>query len=172
MLNAIHNAKIVTLLIFLLVSNIASATVYQTNEAFLNEVFNGTPPKAKVLWLSKALKGTVNDILQHKPRFLRTRYWKQNDITVWVIDEIGKTQPITIATVIQDNKIVKVKILAFRESRGWEIIHDFFTEQFKGLFLTQENSLNGTIDGISGATLSVNAVRKVTTLALFFNSTL
>jgi hypothetical protein len=45
--------------------------------------------------------------------------------------------------------------------------HDFFTNQFKGLTLDDQNNLNGRIDGISGATLSVNALRNLARLALY-----
>ncbi|MDP4879954.1 MAG: FMN-binding protein [Opitutales bacterium] len=50
-----------------------------------------------------------------------------------------------------------------------ELLEDdffFFTDQFEGLELTNENTLNRKIDGISGATLSVNALTRLSKLAL------
>ena len=146
------------------------ATEYQSKEDFLKEVFSTTPPKAKILWLKKNLQKQVSRILQHKPGFLRTRYWQTAEQTVWIIDEIGKTKPITTAIVIKDKKIVLLKVLAFRESRGWEVKHDFFTDQFKQNSLTSDLSLTQPIDGISGATLSVRALAKVAKLALLFEN--
>ncbi|MEO1898962.1 MAG: FMN-binding protein, partial [Methylococcales bacterium] len=63
-----------------------------------------------------------------------------------------------------------LKVLAFRESRGWEVKHDFFTDQFKQNTLDSHLKLTQAIDGISGATLSVRALTKTARLALFFDS--
>ncbi len=146
------------------------AEEYQKTDDFLTKAFSGNPPKPKLLWLSKDLYKSATQILKHKPGFLRTRYWQSTEQTVWIINEIGKTKPITIAIIIQQNKIALLKVLAFRESRGWEVKHDFFTNQFKQNSLNSELKLSQAIDGISGATLSVRALIKVAQLALFFNS--
>jgi hypothetical protein len=61
-------------------------------------------------------------------------------------------------------------VLAFRESRGWEIRYPFFTDQFSGLTLAPDGYLSKPIDGITGATLSVRAVERVTRLALWLNA--
>ena len=47
--------------------------------------------------------------------------------------------------------------------------HDFFTNQFKGLTLDEQSNLSGRIDGISGATLSVNALRNLARFALYLD---
>jgi len=163
-----------TILLITLVSFFSPlyAEEYQSTENFLNQTFSGAPPKPKVLWLKKELRKKVAKILQHRPSFLRTRYWQTDKQSVWIINEIGKTKPITVAVVIRDNKIDLLKVLAFRESRGWEVKHDFFTDQFKQNSLTTELRLVQAIDGISGATLSVRALTKVAQLALLFNSQL
>jgi hypothetical protein len=59
--------------------------------------------------------------------------------------------------------------LEFKESRGWEVKHSFFTDQFKSISINSDHSLSKPIDGISGATLSVRALKKTAMLALFFN---
>ena len=159
-----------TLLLFFICFS-SYATEYQSKEDFLKQVFSTTPlPKAKILWLKKKLQHQVSSILQHKPGFLRTRYWQSAEQTVWIIDEIGKTKPITTAVVIKNKKIVLLKVLAFRESRGWEVKHDFFTDQFKQNTLSTNLNLSNPIDGISGATLSVRALTKVAQLALLFEN--
>lgn len=146
-----------------------SAEQYQSIESFLSEAFPEAVPPPKVLWLNKELRQTTADILQHKPGFLRTRYWQHAQRRVWILNEIGKTQPITVGVIIQDNRIETLRVLAFRESRGWEVKHDFFTDQFKQLHLVDDLRLNQRIDGISGATLSVKALTKIARLALYFN---
>jgi len=142
---------------------------YQSPETFINEAFSGSPPKPKSLWISKQLKVPVAKILQHNPSFMRTRYWQESNKTVWVLNETGKTQPITVGIIIEDNLITLLKVLAFRESRGWEVKHSFFTDQFKQTALDDAHKLTNPIDGISGATLSVRALTKTAKLALFFN---
>ena len=160
------------LLLIILLSCFSSvqAAEYQSTEDFLIQVFSGTPPKPKLLWLKKDIRNKASQILKHKPGFLRTRYWQTDLQSVWVINEIGKTKPITIAVVIKDKTIVQLKVLAFRESRGWEVKHEFFTDQFKQNGLNADLTLTQPIDGISGATLSVRALTKVAQLALFFDS--
>jgi len=156
------------IILFCCISSLHAAE-YQSKEDFLIEVFSSVPPKPKVLWITKDLKKTATEILKHKPGFLRTRYWQTGEQSVWIINEIGKLKPITVAVVIKYNKIVLLKVLAFRESRGWEVKHDFFTDQFKHNTLNADLSLAHPIDGISGATLSVRALTKVAQLALFFD---
>ncbi len=156
-------------LLSLLFSTALHAEQYQSKQHFLAEAFNQQPPKPKVLWLKADLKKDVADILQHKPGFLRTRFWQKDERTVWILEEIGKTKPITVGVIIDADKITLVRVLAFRESRGWEVKHDFFTDQFKQASLTPERQLNQAIDGISGATLSVRALHKIARIALYFN---
>ena len=71
--------------------------------------------------------------------------------SVWILDEVGKEKPITTGIVIKNGKIELIKILVFRESRGWEIRHAFFTDQFKQTELTKNQQLSSDIDNISGA---------------------
>lgn len=145
--------------------------VYQKPDEFINQVFDNKPPKADVLWLNKELKKQIADILDHKYKGLRVRYWQQDSRTAWILEEIGKEKLITTGIVINNNKIELVKVLVFRESRGWEVRHDFFTDQFKHAALKKEDTqqLDKSIDNISGATLSVRAIRKLATIALLLN---
>jgi hypothetical protein len=61
-------------------------------------------------------------------------------------------------------------VLIFRESRGWEVRHDFFTDQFKGVTLNDDRELDLPIDNISGATLSVRALTRLARLALYLHN--
>jgi len=157
---------------FLLCSfiSVANAIEYQSAEDFLQQAFSNNPPKPKILWLNKKNQAIVAEILQHKPGFLRTRYWQTAEKSVWILNEIGKIKPITTAVVIKSQQIEQIKVLAFRESRGWEVKYDFFTKQFKQNTLDSNLRLSQPIDGISGATLSVRALTKTARLALFFDS--
>ncbi len=143
--------------------------VYQEPEAFLREAFADDPPKAARLWINKELREQIKQILEHDLGVMRLHYWRREQRTVWILEEIGKEQPITAGIVIDRDKIESVKVLVFRESRGWEIRYPFFTDQFKDAALVQGNELSKHIDGISGATLSVNALTKLARLALLLH---
>ena len=170
-----------TLLFFLLNLLISTVTtaggVYQEPADFINQVFDNNPPKPDALWLDKELKEQIAEILAHNYKGLRVRYWSKTDTasqitktrTVWILDEIGKEKPITTGIVITDGEIELVKILVFRESRGWEVRHDFFTQQFKQATLKIDHQLDKSIDNISGATLSVRAVSKLARIALLLD---
>ncbi len=143
--------------------------VYQEPDEFINEVFDNKPPKTEVLWLNKEVKKQIVEILDHKYKGLRVRYWSQEKRSAWILNEIGKEKLITTGIVINKGKIEQVKVLVFRESRGWEVRHDFFTDQFKQITLKEDHQLDKTIDNISGATLSVRAVRKLAQIALLLD---
>jgi len=163
--------KITTLFLLSLISSSGALAggVYQQPADFINEIFDNNPPKAEVLWLNKDLKKQITDILDHKYKGLRVRYWQQQQKSTWVLEEIGKEKPVTTGFVINNSRIELVKILVFRESRGWEVRHDFFTDQFKQAKLKDNHQLDKTIDNISGATLSVRAVRKLAQIALLLD---
>jgi hypothetical protein len=145
--------------------------VYLTAEEFLAQAFGSAAPQPATLWLSEDVKRRATAILDHPPAQLRVRYWRAGGRTAWILDEIGKTHPITIGTVVEDGAIVAIRVLEFRESRGSEVRLPFFTEQFAGIRLRGDDArqLDHPIDGITGATLSVRAMRKVARLALLFH---
>lgn len=147
----------------------ALAMEYQSSSEFLAQTFKGTPPPPKVLWLTGAVGQSASTILGHPPGALRTRYWVQNGRSAWILEEIGKEQPITVGLVIHQGRIENVKVLTYRESRGDEVRHDFFTRQFTNISLKPDTRLDKNIDGISGATLSVQALSKLARLALYLH---
>jgi hypothetical protein len=87
-----------------------------------------------------------------------------------VLEEIGKTEPITTGIVVDQGAIARISVLIYRESRGWEVKYPFFTDQFKGATLTAMHELDRKIDGISGATLSVRALTRLARLALLLDA--
>ena len=157
------------LLLTLFSSMTLAGGVYQEPDAFIAEVFADKPPKAEVIWPDKELKAQIKDILGHDYKGLRIRYWQQDTRTAWVLDEIGKDKPITTGFVINNGRIERVRVLVFRESRGWEVRHAFFTDQFDNASLNKDTQLDHHIDNISGATLSVRAVTKLARVALLLD---
>ena len=138
-------------------------------DAFIETAFANDIPVTKTLWLDKRQKKSSKKILGHAYNALRVRYWQEGGKTVWVLNEVGKYKPITVGLVVNEGKIEKLSVLNYRESRGWEVKHDFFTKQFIGAHLSKKNKLAENIDGISGATLSVRALKKLARLSLYFD---
>lgn len=162
-------ASVCLTLLFMGISPLGQAsTVYQQPEDFIQEVF-GSDAISDKLWIDKDLQVEVRRILGHDLGVLRVRYWRQTGRSAWILEEIGKEQPITAGIVVNDAKIEQIKVLIFRETRGWEIRYPFFTDQFTDASLEHNHELNQHIDGISGATLSVNAMVKLAQLALLFH---
>lgn len=141
-------------------------------EVFLERVFSGEVPISQTIWMSGDIAVFAEKILGHRPGSLRMRYWGDANRSAWIVDEIGKTEPITFGIVVSNQAIESAEVLAFRESRGWEIKYEFFTRQFIGARLEQGEHLSSDINGISGATLSVKAMTKVSRLVLYLAKTL
>ena len=139
---------------------------YLERDEFLAMAFPLAKPKQGTLWVTPELREAVEQVLGHRFAMLRVRYWHDGATTAWILDEIGKEEPITVGISIDDRRVDMVRILEFRESRGWEVRYPFFTDQFNGAKLADQNSIDRRIDGISGATLSVDAVSRVVRVAL------
>lgn len=147
-----------------------SAVEYQSTDAFIQQAFNGNKGTTKVFWVDDHAKQVIESILAHSFNKMRIRYWQQDNETVWVLDEIGKEAPITVGIHIKDQAIARTKVLVYRESRGDEVRHDFFTDQFKSAKLDNQTQLDQHIDGITGATLSVRALTKLSRIALWLHN--
>ena len=151
----------------------AVAEIYLTPEKFLQAAFGTstlkTAPTVETLWLTKEVAMHAENILGHSPKQVRLKFWKAGLQTAWILDEIGKEEPITAGFAVENGKILQANILAYRESRGGEVRHANFLKQYQGASLQQDAQLNKTIDGISGATLSVRAVGRMARLALYFD---
>ena len=145
------------------------AETYLTSQQFVDGAFGANEAKLETLWMTKEVAKQADKILGHAPKQLRQRYWKYGLQTAWILDEIGKEEPITAGFLVENGKILQVSILAYRESRGGEVRHASFLKQYQGASLQQDAQLNKTIDGISGATLSVRAVGRMARLALYFD---
>lgn len=140
------------------------ARVYLPANQFLANVFGETPSSA-VIWLDEAARQHAQHIANEDPGF-RKRYWQAEDTLAWIVDVIGKSHPITVGVVTGPEGIQDIKVLVYRESRGWEIRQEFFTRQFIGATL-DGNHLSKEIDSITGATLSVRAMKRAARLALW-----
>jgi hypothetical protein len=116
--------------------------------------------------VTDAIQHEVESVLGHPLSQKRVRYWRDASRSAWVLDEIGKEEPITTGVIVRDARVEQVAVLVYRESRGDEVRLPAFTRQFAGAGLTPDRKLDRTIDGISGATLSVRALKGVAATAL------
>lgn len=157
------------LLAFLAPSALCAEEVYQAPDRFVAESLGMDLPKPEVLWLTRDRVAGAARILGHAPAQLRQRYWHDGDKTVWVLEEIGKEEPITAGFVIASGRVKQAKVLVYRESRGGEIRYPAFLRQYEGVGLMDDERLDRGIDGISGATLSVRAMERMARLALYFD---
>src|SRR3989304_1217428 len=131
---------------------------YLTPEEFLQQTFAGRKAGMAKVWIKGDLKKAAKEILGHDLNMLRLSYWELDGRTAWILEDIGKEESITMGFVVNAHRIEQMEVLAFRESRGWEIRYPFFKDQFRGAGLEiDDKKLDRKIDGIAGATLSVEA---------------
>ena len=142
---------------------------YVEADDYLHSVFVAEVPAARTLWVTADLRENVERILGHRFSGLRVRYWADEATSAWILDEIGKELPITIGVAVANGAIADVEVLEFRESRGWEVRYPFFTDQFADARLGPDQTLDRRIDGITGATMSVDAVTRVARIALLLH---
>jgi hypothetical protein len=145
----------------------AMDTVFQSPTDFLGEYLPGCHNSA--FWLSADLKREIEQLIEHPYPGVRVRYCRQGDKTGWILDEIGKTEPITSGIVVDQGKVERVRVLVFRESRGSEVHRGAFVRQYESATLGEGNALDRPIDGITGATLSVHALSRQVKLALLLD---
>ncbi|HWO56118.1 MAG TPA: FMN-binding protein [bacterium] len=93
--------------------------------------------------------------------FVFYRVFEAGQSVGWAVvgEEKGKYRPITYMAGIDTTlRIVDVRVLIYRESRGGEIRHTRFLKQYRGKSLESPLRINRDIVNITGATISVNAL--------------
>ena len=114
-----------------------------------------------------------DDIKFKAEKNVRLRFLKKH-IYIWeviqkdtliglaILDNVkGKSQPITYAVFFDETGIVSQShIIKYREPIGGEVSHKNWLNQFSGRTKDSTYNVGKDIDGISGATISVNAVTR------------
>lgn len=159
---------------------IGSVQVLESEDAALAEIFpdadsaianNVGVDLAMHLWLRQRLGWAITDSAY--VCFDVYRAGEQLGFAV-VADEQGKYRPITFMAGIDTSlRIVDVRVLVYRESRGGEVRHTRFLKQYRGKSLDNAIRINRDIVNITGATVSVNAlnagVRKALAVAEYLH---
>ncbi len=146
----------------------AAETIHQSPADFLEQELPGCQKKA--IWLKSDLKAEIEELLDRPFAGARVRYCAAGGKTAWLLDEIGKTEPITTGVIVNNGQVEKVRVLVFRESRGGEVHREAFVRQYEGAALDAKSRLDQPIDGITGATMSVTAVNRQVKLSLLLDS--
>ena len=157
------------IVLFFYLSYLGAEQVYLAPGKFIAQSFE-KDPEEQYLWMNPEIKDKVKKTFGKAYPGFRIKYWKSGNRTAWILGEIGKCKPITTGYLVEGNEIKEMRVLIYRESHGWEVRYPFFTKQFSGIYLEKPNRLSRSIDGISGATLSVNALTRLARLALLFHS--
>jgi hypothetical protein len=107
-----------------------------------------------------ALVGKLGEVVTETSiEFHRGRRGSQDLGWVLVLDEIGLYAPIThLIKVGPDRRVSKVQVLVFRETRGDGIKRSRFLRQFRGQSINNRMGIGRGIDGVTGATLSSQAI--------------
>lgn len=133
---------------------------------FLKRTFKYMVPKPNYLWITPTVRPILESILLHEYKGLRVKYWRKEDKVVWILEETAKDATICAGIVISHGKIQMLEILSAEGRYGSLIKNDKFTSQFQNVGANEDKRLTRSIDGISGATISVNTISRLAQLAL------
>ncbi len=157
-------------MLLILPASLEAAKTYQNPTDFISEQFSGAPPTAKIQTITPALQSRLSQINGSPYKSSRVRYWKKGTRTVYILEDIGKTQLITIGYVIDGQKLSNVKVLIYRESHGDDVSRTYFTKQFKSVDLKSSGKLSKKPRNIAGATMSVRTLSRMARAALLLSS--
>ena len=118
------------------------------------------------LKLNKKNKQTIQNQAQQIFYKDELYYWKisQNDTTIAYafLDNVkGKSMPITFMVILNKEGTIKnTNVIKYREPYGGEVGNNRWLEQFNEKNEKSNYNVGKTIDGITGATISVNSLSK------------
>ena len=124
-------------------------------------------PGHSYIIINEDIQGNIKKILKDTYHLPIIKYWKAGNKVGFILETIGKHEFITTGYIVENNKIIDVKVLVYRENYGYEIKHDYFLDQIRGNSVKKNGKLVKSIANISGATLSVKAMRKLSKLSLY-----
>ncbi|MDG1996258.1 MAG: FMN-binding protein [Emcibacteraceae bacterium] len=144
--------------------------VYVKTSDYVKGHFGGETPKKATVWVIGDLRDDINDVLNGADNTpVRYRYWQKGNKTLWMLNSVARTMPITAGVVVEDGKIVDITVMTYRETRGHEVQSRFHRVQYVGAAISNDNQLTNPIDGISGSTLSVNSMKRMARMALLLH---
>jgi hypothetical protein len=130
----------------------------------------GRLPEMQRLVLSDENRAVLSSMYGTSVTQSAIQYWRAGARSVWILQKIGKLKLIDAGFVVSDGRIESCEVLTYREKRGRQICSSRFLRQFQGALLTDDHRLSRRVDGISGATYSVNAMRSMGRAALYLDA--
>jgi hypothetical protein len=124
-------------------------------------------PGHSYIIINEDIQDNIKKILKDTYHLPIIKYWKAGNKVGFILEAIGKHEFITTGYIVENNKIIDAKVLVYRENYGYEIEHDYFLDQIRGNSVKKNGKLVKSIANISGATLSVKAMRKLSKLSLY-----
>ena len=118
------------------------------------------------LKLDAGLKESMQNKVKQKFYRNELYYWtiSNNDTTIAyaLMDNVlGKSMPITFLVIMGiDGRIINLDVIKYREAYGGEVDNKNWLAQFTNSTDTSQFIVGKNIDGISGATISVNSLSK------------
>ena len=160
------------IIIFFSLLNLSTNAFAKQTDAevdFLNKVFKNQVPKKERIIVKGEHKEKIKAIMGNKYKKRMFSYWQNDTEQVWILNSIGKYKPITAAFITNNCKVKSSHVLVYREQHGYEIKYPAFLLQFKETEIDETLKLNAKIDNISGATLSVNSMKRMAKTALLLS---
>lgn len=156
---------------------LATATVFghspprtdlQRPETFLEQAFAGQVPAPGQIWRAGDVARGVEQILGHKPHWVRLPYWRQSGRTAWVLEESLDGAPVTVGVVVEDARIAQVSVLRYGARHGRDVTTSGFLKQFEGASLSNHGqALDRPIRDAVGMGRSVELMVELARLALY-----
>ena len=162
---------------YLLLSFLFASPIKEISEEYLFSQFS-TEIKISmnILKINGKNKKIVQDQTQQAFYKDELYYWKisQNDTTIAYafLDNVkGKSMPITFMVILsKDGSIINANVIKYREPYGGEVGNNRWLEQFNEKNEKSNYDVGKTIDGITGATISVNSLSKgIKKIVLLYN---
>ncbi|MBU0475164.1 MAG: FMN-binding protein [Bacteroidetes bacterium] len=152
-------------LIFILINKVifANGIEQKVKEIIKNQFGNNVQVDFNKYKIPLELKNEIENKVKQKFFAESVFIWliKENDslLAVAIMDNVyGKAQPITFITFLGENgKILSNHIVKYREEHGSAVSNFNWNKQFIG---RDEKYDFNKIDAISGATISVNSIKK------------
>lgn len=134
----------------------AHSKIYVSIEQAQRDIFGAVALVSHPVVLTAAQQERLRDASSVSVMFLGNRTWKAADGGWFIVDEVvGKHESITFAVGLDaDGKVLRVEILEYRESYGYEVARPEWLKQFVGKGQDAPLKLGKDVENISGATLS------------------
>ena len=157
-------------MLFLNFGSYAEDVILDKNSFLKSALGVSEVPMHKYIILKDDIEDGVNKILNDTYHLPVIKYWKVGKKVGFILEAIGKHEFITTGYVVENNKIIDSRVLVYRENYGYEIKYDYFLDQIRGNSLKENGKLAKRVANISGATLSVNSMKRLSKLSLFLYS--